>query len=67
MKCWSCRNIDLIWGGDHDAETDEGEEFIITNLHCPECQAEVFVHHGSRDKFTPDWVDAMEIPELDLH
>ena len=42
MDCWHC-TTDLIWGGDH--ELDDNDEFVIeTNLHCPECQALVFVY-----------------------
>ena len=27
----------MIWGGDHDAETDEGQIVIISNHSCPKC------------------------------
>lgn len=66
MKCWTCRNIDLIWGGDHDAETDEGEQIIITNLHCPECDAQVFVHHGPRG-YLPEWVEKLDLNDIDCY
>ena len=42
MDCWHC-TTGLIWGGDH--ELDDNDEFVLeTNLHCPECQALVFVY-----------------------
>ena len=46
MNCWHC-HTELIWGGDHDAENEEFA--IVTNLHCPQCDALVFVYGGSRD------------------
>lgn len=45
MNCWVCKDVELIWGGDHDEEDDNGEEVIVTNLHCPECESEVLVYH----------------------
>ena len=45
MDCWDCRT-ELIWGGDHDA--DDTEEYsIVTNLHCPNCNAMVYVYWGA--------------------
>lgn len=48
MNCWVCGS-QLIWGGDHDAETDEGKHMIETNLSCNECGAFVLVYHGQED------------------
>ena len=42
MKCWHC-NTELIWGGDHDDEDEEGNEMIVTNLSCPKCETFVLV------------------------
>jgi len=42
MNCWHC-NTELIWGGDHDDETNP-EGGIITNLSCPECNSYVEVY-----------------------
>jgi len=40
MKCWHC-NTEVIWGGDHDFEDYGYEgEGIVSNFHCPNCQAE---------------------------
>jgi len=64
MKCWNCRDIDLIWGGDDDHINEDGEAEIITNLSCPACEALVFFHHGSRNPNVPEWVEDMG---LDLH
>ena len=50
MKCWTCNDIDLIWGGDEDHENEDGNLEIVTNLHCPRCGAEVFVHHGGQKR-----------------
>jgi hypothetical protein len=45
MNCWHC-NTELVWGGDHDAEEDELEFSMVTNLSCPNklCKASVFVY-----------------------
>ena len=46
MKCWHC-NTDLIWGGDHDVETEEGEFsvfYMVTNFSCPTCRSYVEVY-----------------------
>ena len=49
MNCWSC-NHELIWGGDHDGEDYCNEEYnIVTNLHCPRCEAFVLVYHSPKD------------------
>ena len=46
MNCWAC-STELIWGGDHDVDTDEEEEHpIVTNLHCPKCDSFVLVYWG---------------------
>ena len=45
MNCWHC-NTELIWGGDHDNDEDEGKEYyIVTNLTCPKCESYVVVFH----------------------
>ena len=44
MKCWHC-GTELIWGGDHDIEDENDEEYIMeTNLSCPKCKSEVIVY-----------------------
>ena len=46
MRCWVC-NAELIWGGAHDIEPFDEEDYsIVTNLSCPECDAFVEVYHG---------------------
>jgi len=42
MKCWHC-NYDLIWGGDENIEDEDGQYVLETNLHCPDCDAQVIV------------------------
>ena len=45
MNCWHC-NTELIWGGDHDIDEDEGMEYdMVTNLTCPICKSYVEVYH----------------------
>jgi hypothetical protein len=34
----------MIWGGDHDSEDDNGDPFITSNLHCPECPTEAEIY-----------------------
>lgn len=52
--CWACGG-ELLWGGDHDLEEDDSEEFsIITNLSCPNCNAFVQVYHGLREGYTEE-------------
>tara|TARA_R110000744_G_C19280534_1_gene553534 strand:+ start:948 stop:1229 length:282 start_codon:yes stop_codon:yes gene_type:complete len=42
MNCWHCETK-LIWGGDHDLES---EEYLIeTNLSCPKCNSFVLVYY----------------------
>jgi hypothetical protein len=43
MNCWHC-DAELIWGGDHDYEEEDGREGIVSNLSCPECEAFVLVY-----------------------
>ena len=50
MKCWVC-NAELIWGGDHDIEPFDEEDYsIVTNLSCPKCDAFVEVYHGKNQE-----------------
>ena len=44
MNSWHCKE-ELIWGGDDEFEDYcmEGEG-IVSNLHCPNCEAFVLVH-----------------------
>ena len=45
MNCWHC-NKELIWGGDHDIEEEDSEEYqIVTNLSCPQCNSFVEVYY----------------------
>ena len=32
MNCWHC-NTELIWGGDHDVDEDEGMEYDLSLIH----------------------------------
>lgn len=45
MKCWHC-NTELIWGGDHDLEEEDGfdEYCVVSNLSCPNCNSLVEVY-----------------------
>jgi formate dehydrogenase maturation protein FdhE len=44
MKCWHC-NEELIWGGDHDIEEEDNEEYsVVSNLSCPKCNSYVEVY-----------------------
>ena len=47
MNCYHCET-DLIWGGDHDSDSDNF--FIETNLSCPNCGAAVIVNWGEKPK-----------------
>ena len=50
MNCWHC-NTQLIWGGDHDIDEDEGMEYdIVTNLTCPKCESYVEGYHKIENK-----------------
>ena len=54
MNCWHC-NAELIWGGDHDLDLIDYEEYdIVTNLSCPKCESFVEVYH-KREKSDIDW------------
>ena len=53
MKCWHC-NAELTWGGDHDLESSEWEDYdMVTNLSCPKCQSFVEVYHKREPEI--DW------------
>jgi len=43
MNCWHCKT-ELIRGGDPDYENERGGGGIVTNLSCPNCEAQVFVY-----------------------
>ena len=45
MNCGHCNN-ELIWGGDHDIDEEDGDYIIETNLSCPneKCRAAVYVY-----------------------
>ena len=49
MKCWHCKDTELIWGNDHDLYAEEdmrGEEFsMVTILTCPKCDSMVEVYY----------------------
>ena len=52
MRCWQC-NEKLIWGGDHNGEDYENEDYeIVTNLSCPNCDALVLVYHQKKEEVT---------------
>ena len=42
MKCWNCK-ADLIWGGDNNIVDEDGQFMLETNLHCPDCDAQVII------------------------
>jgi len=39
MNCWHCKT-ELIWECDHDISDESENLAMLTNLHCPNCQAE---------------------------
>ena len=49
MKGYHCGS-DVIWGGDPSYEDYglEGEG-IVSNLHCPKCEAEYLIYLGEKD------------------
>jgi hypothetical protein len=54
MGCYIC-GAEMIWGGDHDEEDDEGREMIVSNLSCFECDAFVLVYwniQGAKDELS---------------
>ena len=54
MNCWHC-NTELIWGGDHDLEENDGKNIgigaydMVTNLSCPNCGAYVEVYRPNQE------------------
>ena len=63
MNCWHCGpNVQLIWGADFSGEDYCNEENnIVTNLHCPRCDAFVLVYHSPKDE-----EDKKRIPVCDI-
>jgi len=54
MKCWHC-NTKLIWGGDHDIDTFEEDEYsMVTNLSCPKCKSMVYVYLPNDKEYKDD-------------
>ena len=55
MNCWHC-GTELIWGGDHDLEENDGKNIgigaydMVTNLSCPNCGAFVEVYRPIQKK-----------------
>tara|TARA_R110000765_G_scaffold350992_1_gene440974 strand:+ start:858 stop:1070 length:213 start_codon:yes stop_codon:yes gene_type:complete len=47
MNCWHCET-ELIWGGDQDEQDDDGNELIVSNLSCPECESFVLVYLNTK-------------------
>tara|TARA_R110000803_G_scaffold110910_1_gene179365 strand:+ start:341 stop:508 length:168 start_codon:yes stop_codon:yes gene_type:complete len=43
MKCWHCEE-ELLWKGDDTIEDDNEEEYMVTNLSCPGCDADVEIY-----------------------
>jgi len=41
MNCWTCKDQELIWGGDHDLEDESDAYSIVSNFSCPKCEAHV--------------------------
>lgn len=49
IDCPKCKN-EMIWGGDHDLEDDDGKEIISSNLSCPHCETMVDIYWGTKDE-----------------
>ena len=45
MNCWHCKDTELVWGADHEAEGSTVYS-MVTNLTCPKCSALVLVYSG---------------------
>jgi len=41
--------IEMIWGGDHDVENDDGGEAISSNLSCHKCNTIVIIYWGEEN------------------
>jgi len=51
MNCWHCKT-ELIWGGDHDIDTFEEDEYsMVTNLSCPNCKSMVYVYLPNDEEY----------------
>jgi len=42
-QCFYCKH-ELIWGGDHDDQDMDGQDYIVSNLSCPECNSFVLFY-----------------------
>lgn len=49
INCPKCLT-EMIWGGDHDVEDDDGNENISSNLSCHKCETIVIVYWGNEDE-----------------
>ena len=52
LKCFACGG-DVIWGGDHDTEDDE-DYFIVSNLHCKDCDMFYLMYHPTPESDEPN-------------
>jgi len=52
MNCWHCKDTELVWGADHEAEGSTVYS-MVTNLTCPKCSALVLVYSGVEESEPP--------------
>tara|TARA_R110002050_G_scaffold184162_4_gene317568 strand:+ start:1548 stop:1709 length:162 start_codon:yes stop_codon:yes gene_type:complete len=49
MKCWHCEE-ELLWKSDNTITDDNEDEYMVTNLSCPSCDADVEIYLKDKKK-----------------
>tara|TARA_R110001592_G_scaffold39351_3_gene129578 strand:+ start:1803 stop:2024 length:222 start_codon:yes stop_codon:yes gene_type:complete len=50
INCPKCKDIKMIWGGDHDNDDENDKQYLImSNFSCPNCKTIVYVNWSEKD------------------
>ena len=45
ISCPKCKDIEMIWVGDHDNDDEDDKEYLINSkFSCPKCETIVYVN-----------------------
>lgn len=49
ISCPKCKDVEMIWGGDHDNDDDDKQYLIMSNFSCPNCETIVYVNWSEKN------------------
>jgi|TARA_B110000971_G_scaffold185667_1_gene193997 phage FluMu protein Com len=51
INCPKCKDVEMIWGGDHDNEDDMDDKqyLVMSNFSCPKCETFVYVNWSEKN------------------